>query len=234
MEFNHFLIALTTDWVALMSGIASVILAIIGVAKKWERVPPWVFWWTAIICFFVSSIRVWTTEHRTRLAAELKNTPNLLGDIEFASVFPKDLQTDADTVVLLFARIVNDGAPSFADVKEIKIILRDGRELQLVSIGVPANGVSPQSEPGKPGPYFPARDYLPIKALSQPIPTGGAVLGWTWGLAEGATKDEVNDPATMVILAFTDIKGKYYESRKSLSDAKVRVIDSNSLQSSNP
>src|SRR6266852_6758605 len=161
MEFKHFLIALTTDWVALMSGIASVILAIIGVAKKWERVPPWVFWWTAIICFFFSSIRVWTTEHRARLAAELKSTPNLLGDIEFASVFPKDLQADTDTVVLLFARIANDGAPSFADVKEIKIILRDGRELQLVSIGVPANGVSPQSEPGKPGPYFPARDYLP-------------------------------------------------------------------------
>ena len=64
MDLSKFLLALMSDWISLMSGIASVILTIVGIAWKWTSVPRWVFWLTASLCFFFASARVWTTEHR--------------------------------------------------------------------------------------------------------------------------------------------------------------------------
>lgn len=58
MDFKDFFRALISDWVALMSGIASVSLTIIGIAKKWKQVPVWVFWLAAALCFFAASGRV--------------------------------------------------------------------------------------------------------------------------------------------------------------------------------
>jgi hypothetical protein len=63
MEFRAFLGAFTADWVTLMSGIASVILLILGTFRKWNNVPRPVFWIAAALCFFFASARVWTTEH---------------------------------------------------------------------------------------------------------------------------------------------------------------------------
>jgi hypothetical protein len=70
MDFGAYVLAFGQDWITLMSGIASVILAIIGVAKKWDRVPRWAFILAALICFFVASGRIWTTEHRARVQLE--------------------------------------------------------------------------------------------------------------------------------------------------------------------
>ena len=70
MDFKEFLLAFGQDWVTLMSGIASVALTIIGVAKKWEKVPNWAFWLAASVCFVFASARVWTVQHRARVELE--------------------------------------------------------------------------------------------------------------------------------------------------------------------
>jgi hypothetical protein len=66
MDFKEFLAALSADWVSLMSGIASVVLTVISVARRWQSIPRWALWVAAAICFFLASARVWTTEHRAR------------------------------------------------------------------------------------------------------------------------------------------------------------------------
>ena len=55
MDLRGFLASITADWITLMSGIASVILLIVGVAKKWESVPRRALWIMATVCFFFAS-----------------------------------------------------------------------------------------------------------------------------------------------------------------------------------
>lgn len=64
MNSTGFFKALVTDWVSLMGGIASVALTIIGFARKWEQVPRWAFSAAGLVCFFLASARIWTTENR--------------------------------------------------------------------------------------------------------------------------------------------------------------------------
>jgi hypothetical protein len=134
-------------------------------------------------------------------------------------------------LVTLFANITNTGAPSIADIKSIKVILKNGNELELETVSVPLGGIQLKPmELGQLAPRLPSQDYLPIKALNQPIPMGGAALGWTWGLARGVRFAEINDPASKIILPFVDVKGKLYEAKGTLADAKVQAVDSNLLQ----
>jgi hypothetical protein len=57
-----FLRAIWRDWVARMSGVASVILGVLSATLK--EVPTWSFWLAAAICLLIASFRVWRTEHR--------------------------------------------------------------------------------------------------------------------------------------------------------------------------
>ena len=114
MDLGSFLAAIMADWVALMSGIASVLLTIIGIAKKWERIPSWAFWLAATVCFFIASGRVWTTEHRALLQADTKldqlTKPKfevVLGPAMAGYDGPKGV-----TYWLPMVRIINHQAPS--------------------------------------------------------------------------------------------------------------------------
>jgi len=64
MDLPGFLTALVSDWISLMSGIASVALTIIGFARKWGQVPRWAFWSAGLVCFLFAAARIWTNEHR--------------------------------------------------------------------------------------------------------------------------------------------------------------------------
>ena len=46
-----------------MSGIASIILTVLGAANKWKQIPRSALWSAAAVCFFVAAARVWTSEH---------------------------------------------------------------------------------------------------------------------------------------------------------------------------
>jgi len=76
MDLSGFFFALSKDWITLMSGIFSVIFAILahishkrirqffGKEENQRRI----FWGMALLCFFFASVRVWTDEHKKSMS----------------------------------------------------------------------------------------------------------------------------------------------------------------------
>jgi len=66
------------DWVALVSSIASVLLAIAGaVSDRPGGLPSWTFWVAAATCFIACSFRVWRKQRQERDAAVERLRPML-------------------------------------------------------------------------------------------------------------------------------------------------------------
>src|ERR1017187_8563562 len=108
-DFKGFGYAILTDWVSLMSGIASVILVIVGFVKHWDAVPRWAIIITAAVCFFIAGARVWTTQNNARITAEKKleelTAPKLGGYIEGIAVAPAN--NPPGTILTVMATITN-------------------------------------------------------------------------------------------------------------------------------
>lgn len=114
MELKDFLAALASDWVSLMTGIASVVLLILGAFRDWNRVPRPLIWTAAALCFFFAAARVWTTEHRARIKAEQQLSDITKPDFVFGiSQMISRYQKEGNvTVALISAEILNKGAAS--------------------------------------------------------------------------------------------------------------------------
>jgi hypothetical protein len=214
MDLRGFFVAIIADWVALMSGIASVALTILGVVRRWEVLPRRALWIAALVCFFIAAARVWTDEHRARLAAEKRleqlTIPDLSGVIDFVSVAPAG-ENAQDSIITLYAEIKNLGAPSVVDTFSMKVRSKDGKEVVLLSLGRPSKDVQLFADiPGQYG-LLPVDEFLPIKAITQPVPKGGKTYGWTWGLAKGIRKTELMNPESRIFLSFDDVTGKTIE-----------------------
>jgi hypothetical protein len=145
VDFQAFLSALATDWVSKMSGIASVVLLIAGVARDWEKVPRWAFWTAAAVCFFFASARVWTIEHRAVEAARL-DTKHVQEKLD-ALTQPKFEVSHGSTLVgqwvnanagtishyaglLITVTVTNRGAPSVVKGYRVTAKFNDGTELE--------------------------------------------------------------------------------------------------------
>jgi hypothetical protein len=63
MDLSGFLSALVADWISLMSGVASVVLTVLGFFRK-PQTHRKMFWSAALLSFFIASVRIWTAEHR--------------------------------------------------------------------------------------------------------------------------------------------------------------------------
>jgi hypothetical protein len=70
MDFKDFFLAFTNNWVSLLSGCGSVALLIIGLPLYKKGVPRWIVLLVAAICFFIASVKVWTTEHQAVIVAQ--------------------------------------------------------------------------------------------------------------------------------------------------------------------
>ncbi len=68
---RSFLREVCSDWVALVSGIASFLLMAAGAISS-ESLPGWVFWPAAYVCLLVAAYRVWAKQYTARQAAEAK------------------------------------------------------------------------------------------------------------------------------------------------------------------
>lgn len=62
---RRFAALFSRDWIMIMSGIASVLLSLLGAVLS-VTLPPWVFWVTGWICLLVCCYRVWLAECRAR------------------------------------------------------------------------------------------------------------------------------------------------------------------------
>jgi hypothetical protein len=153
--------------------------------------------------------------------------PNFKGTIEavfFLAQTPRN-EGCIGVIAVVSANIRNDGAPSIADIEPISAVLPNGKKIELTIMIPPAEGIAVQSGPQGRNAYFPVKDYLPIKAFEQRISTNGAMWGWAWGCAVNTSLMEINNPASRIVLPFTDIKGKRYSAGTSLSDKQIKVIN---------
>lgn len=68
---RQFLVAVWKDWIALMSGLASVLLGVLAATRD-STLPPWTFWLTAVLCLLLCVFRVWWNEFDAREKTEAK------------------------------------------------------------------------------------------------------------------------------------------------------------------
>jgi len=74
-----FIKAIYRDWVARMSGGASILLTVLATVLP-TKVPHWVFWIAASLCLLVACFRAWSAEHEACEALEkrIAGFPNLV------------------------------------------------------------------------------------------------------------------------------------------------------------
>jgi len=132
--------------------------------------------------------------------------PNLQGKIEFVNF--GNNRKNGFLAITLEALITNTGAPSVAESFELYVTLLDGRKIYL-PISVPPTALSLSFGKGAEL-IFKAQDFLPEKALSTPIPRGGAVSGFLQGylIGTGVTRADVDRNGTYVTFSFADAWGK--------------------------
>jgi len=131
MDLRAFLVALVADWISLSSGIASIILTVLAVIRRWEKIPVPALWGTAAVCFLLAAARIWTTEHRR--AEQLSRTidqlskPSLEGKIGQLGISPVAFPSEVRVVAVLLIR--NTGTDSYIDGWDLRADLPDGRRV---------------------------------------------------------------------------------------------------------
>ena len=75
-EFWRFLKAFADDWIALVSGVASMVLSIFAASSRTD-LPSWTFWVGAGISLVIASFRVWAKENRELNAFLLEKPPRI-------------------------------------------------------------------------------------------------------------------------------------------------------------
>lgn len=183
MDFQEFILALVKDWVSLMSGIASVILSILGTVRKWEQVPRWVWLSAAAGCFLFATARIWTTEHRAKIVAEQKwvakenerPKPELGGEIEqFLWMEGKPSEGKPSNELYLLVRIKNIGPmPSVAEGFRLRV---DTLGIYLAPTLFPKRLMLRNPNGRLIADFHPDNDLL-LRAVNA-IPIGTPIVGW--------------------------------------------------------
>lgn len=188
-----------------------------------ERFAP-LIWVIGGVCIFYGFYNAWQSERQIGVDAKNETAilqrkldnltvPALRGEIKAVFLAPAGPK-NSDTLVVSVVRIYNNGAPSIADVTGMKLRLTNGKEVVLADVPplLPPQKLTFSSSRGQPRTALLFSDYLPSKAINNPIITGGAVKGWTWGLGKGVTMKEASSLGTLVIVSFKkDVAGHPYE-----------------------
>jgi hypothetical protein len=123
--------ALWEDWVALMSGVASVVFAV------WAAYfPPadvfaarTLLWVAAVLCFLVSSYRIWANEHRKLLEETERHTsPNPTGRIGEVYIEDTGTERQEESYLVIQVFVENHGAtPVTLQQYDLEIVFEDGQ-----------------------------------------------------------------------------------------------------------
>lgn len=186
------------------------------------------FWNCVIIAFVISASVLWAMEHQKAvdLAKRITKTfPELSGVINFSAVAPAG-EHEENTIVTVVATVKNTGTPSIAD--DFTLSIKSGnRETKGQAFPIPET-ITLADEKGSSF-QLKAQDYLPRKAVSQPIPTGGAVQGFITVLARDF-KLGIEKGGTVITLTFSDISGKTYKIESILTGQSLELPDPTKLQ----
>ena len=209
MDIWEFILALVTDWVALMSGIASVILSILGLTRKWQQVPNWVWWSAAAICFLFANARIWTTEHRARIDAENKLTvkenehpkPDLVGEIQ------QTLWVDAKPNSVLFALIRIKNVGSLPSITEGFHFIANAANIEQAPTVFPREGIKVNNlQQQRIAEFHPDNDIT--TRIMNPIMPGSALVGWLYFVIPHTDTEKMMGVEKEI--KFFDILGRAY------------------------
>ncbi len=126
-----YLVSFCADWIALMSGIASLVLTFVGAAVP--KVPSSAVWLLGAGCFLLASYRVWLKEHRAlekaneqiRLLQEPKLSEERKREVEAKFTSLNDSEKEALRQIVLLGQmsreqinnhLVSKGFPNNPDV----------------------------------------------------------------------------------------------------------------------
>jgi hypothetical protein len=224
--------AVTTHWVALMSGGA--IIVALGLLERFSgrTVPTYVYVGVLILFIFIACYQAWRTERKRRIESESmlsqvktelleekgKHRPDLEGIIAFTS-FGSDDKGNTFIVVILSVRSLG-----------MQTIIHNYK----LSINLPSKGeiiVSPTHFEGRitiesddqPGVSFDSKDMLYAKTHTKPIETGSMVEGGIVFVLQGVSKDEAYNARESLALLFEDVKGKVYVTKYPKADMNKAV-----------
>jgi len=223
MDFQAFLSALVADWVSMMSGIASVVLLIASVVRKWDAVPRWAFWVAATTCFFFASVRVWTTEHRAVGTAKaethaLQNSLDALLKPEFhMSLSQAQITIDKNTSVFMNTTLTNTGAASSA------LDWTAHYTSPQLDSDVPLIDFETASLPDKGHHKFKiSKTDLVIHRAVAPIPHNGFIDGRLVVSIPGNRIKEINSGQARITVSVHDVTGRVYSATwKTSQNAKT-------------
>ena len=209
MDFSRCVI---TDWVSLMSGIASLAAWFAGYFSQTTdpNLAYKILWPAAMALMSVAFFRAWRrknddciAESNARAAAEDLNHPDLR--LKIVGLIRTNMGDPPRPHLVIMAEVRNFGAPSIVDTYIIE--LRSGARTTFCEAGMFPGQLNLQQGKDFVLPVFDS-DYLPIKT-STPIERGAKAVGHVITKNMDLTDDELRDYS--IIMRVSDVRGKVYE-----------------------
>ena len=199
-EFLHlFMFAVGDHILTLAAG--CVVTILIGLIEKYvvKRQVSWKADIAILLVFlFFACFQAWRDEHRkainTQAEIERLAKPILTGSIGEVTFGPAG-EHNENLIAIIEAKIVNAGAPSALDNIASVVQLKTGRVVQLIPLDPPKVGITAKGLNGT-SMFFQISDYLPRAGL-KPIPTGGILTGFLFGLLRDMTPQDTEFPMTV-------------------------------------
>jgi len=202
-----------------MSGIASVVLMIIGLVRDWQNLPSRALLIAGIACFFIAAAKVWTTEHKARLAKEIELEKLTKPDFEITvwgmriSLLKRSAARQSTvfvehTAVSFWAKVLNRGAPSVLKGWKFTATPPGGTSIDGGAFRYQQT-MTLDGPDGLPVDIL-ATDYLVVKGTASPIPTGGQADGFNVFLFPPNMQDTLAIDGTKFVLQLEDVSGKFY------------------------
>jgi hypothetical protein len=238
MDIPGFLKAVSSDWVALMSGVGSIAMLILGITVFHKKsIPRWLVLVVAAVCLVCASARVWTTENRKYQAEikieEDKNKPGLSATLDGVAIAPG--RPPHDCVVTAWMTIRNVGAQSIAENFTLKVVTTSGMishgtyvspppENERINLGIGEKDTSTA--------LLFRKDSLALKATETPIQHNGEASGFLMFYISGVDRNELKEKGSIIELEFTDIFGKSYTASRAMTGTESIPLDVHKLQGS--
>ena len=211
---RHYLAALWSHWVALMSGLVGLLLAVgLRIGRQvstnirlWSDVPDWMFICAGAACLLWAGYATWNDTHRALVnLQERLRSPEFTGELSFWSVCPVGSRGQ-DTFIIVMGTVINHfGPPSAVLNWSMKLVFADSRIIQgAIPIwnGEDIHLVS--APPSKRKVTLDAHGYWPATAGGNPIPAGGIKSGWFWADFKDITRSMILEGNPSLVIEFTD------------------------------
>lgn len=238
--FSHFMDFLASVWVHSITLLAGCVFTVmLGLLEKYAlKRPLSVKAEVGILAGFVffACFQAWQGEYTAKSLAEQGKTkaeqkfeeltvPKLKATIPSFFIAPVGEHAE-NTLLTVVVSITNTGAPSIADNFVVKVH-RDDRDYTIDFLPPPSGKVVLFSGNSKNSnsAVLEHSDFLPDKAMSNPIPHGGAVVGFMQVVVDGLMFRDADTKETRLSVVFNDVTGTSYEAMTSLGMIHRQIPD---------